>query len=136
MNPDGTEMQNIDEILDTKKPIAIKKANFWASVKRIFVTSLILAVIILLASTVGANKLRELRAKTEVYSYIDNLYPGYFVNGLVCQGEDTDRDNFVTCDVNIGNASNEKIVNILCPTLIKSFMGASCKLSKFETAAQ
>jgi hypothetical protein len=70
------------------------------------------------------------RAETMTKKYVSNLYSEYSVIGLNCQGEDTDGDNYVSCDVRIRkgeDTSTESTRYLACPTLWKSFTGNTCK---------
>jgi hypothetical protein len=99
-------------------------------IKWIFILAMFLAVAIFLMSTIGVNKLRSLRATSEAHTYVSQLYPGYVISGSVCQGEDTDADKYVSCDLNISNSTDSRIINIQCPTIMKSFLGTSCKQAR------
>lgn len=70
------------------------------------------------------------RAETMTRKYISNLYSEYSVIGINCQGEDTDGDSYVSCDVRIRkgeDTSTESTRYLSCPTLWKSFTGNTCK---------
>lgn len=70
------------------------------------------------------------RAETMTNKYIANLYSEYKVIGINCQGEDTDGDTYVSCDVRIRkgeDTSTEQTRYLSCPTLWKSFTGNTCK---------
>lgn len=70
------------------------------------------------------------RAETMSEKYIANLFSEYHIIGKNCQGEDTDGDTYVSCDVRIQKGEDEstqKIVNLSCPTLWKSYTGSTCK---------
>jgi len=70
------------------------------------------------------------RAETMTQKYIANLYSEYSVIGLNCQGEDTDADTYVSCDVRIrkgDDVTTESTRYLSCPTLWKSFTGNTCK---------
>ena len=62
--------------------------------------------------------------------YVANLYSEYNILGINCQGEDTDGDSYVSCDVRIRkgeDVSTEQTRYLSCPTLWKSFIGNTCK---------
>ena len=70
------------------------------------------------------------RAEIMTQKYITNLYGEYSVIGLNCQGEDTDGDSYVSCDVRIrkgDDTTTEQTRYLSCPTLWKSFTGNTCK---------
>jgi flagellar basal body-associated protein FliL len=70
------------------------------------------------------------RAETMTRKYVANLYSEYSVIGLNCQGEDTDGDTYVSCDVRIRKGddnSTEQTRYLSCPTIWKSFTGSTCK---------
>jgi hypothetical protein len=122
----------------TKKPEVIqpKKGSLLRKIKWLLILAVILAIGIFLASTIGVNHLRSLRATSEAKNYVEKLYPGYSIGGSVCQGEDTDGDTYVSCDLNIGNSTDNRVINVQCPTIIKSFLGTSCKQARPTYTAQ
>jgi flagellar basal body-associated protein FliL len=70
------------------------------------------------------------RAETMTKKYIANLYGEYKIVGLNCQGEDTDGDSYVSCDVRIRkeeDTTTEQTRYLNCPTIWKSFTGNTCK---------
>jgi hypothetical protein len=70
------------------------------------------------------------RAETMTEKYIANLYSEYKVIGINCQGEDTDSDSYVSCDVRIRkgeDVATEQTRYLSCPTIWKSFTGNTCK---------
>jgi flagellar basal body-associated protein FliL len=70
------------------------------------------------------------RAQTMTEKYIANLYSEYKVVGINCQGEDTDGDTYVSCDVRIrkgDDTTTEQTRYLSCPTLWKSYTGSTCK---------
>jgi hypothetical protein len=74
--------------------------------------------------------LRAGRAETMSDKYVASLYSDYSVVGRNCQGEDTNSDSYVSCDIRIqkgGDLSTEKILNLACPTMWKSYTGNTCK---------
>lgn len=103
------------------------KTSMVTKIKWLFISAVILAVIIFVASTLGVNKLRSLRAEAQVNNFIGSLYPSQAVVGKVCQGEDTDNDSYVSCAVTITNRENP--LSVQCPTIFKSFMGTTCRLT-------
>lgn len=70
------------------------------------------------------------RALTMSEKYVANLYSEYHVIGKNCQGEDTNADNYISCDIRIikgEDATTEKVLNLSCPTMWKSYTGSTCK---------
>lgn len=70
------------------------------------------------------------RAVTMSEKYVANLYSEYHVIGKNCQGEDTNVDTYVSCDIRIQKGeeiATEKVLNLSCPTLWKSYTGSTCK---------
>ena len=135
MNPneiieDLTDAPNLQDLMVKEVPAEKKKGGILKKIKWLFILAIILAIGIFVASTVGVNKLRSIRATSEAKSYVSKLYPGYTIGGSVCQGEDTDADAYVSCDLNIGNSTENRVINIQCPTIIKSFLGTSCKQAR------
>lgn len=114
---------------ETKKVAeeAPKKGSLLRKIKWLFILAAILAAVIFVASTVGVNKLRSLRAQAQVDNFIGSLYPTQSVVGKVCQGEDTDNDSYVSCAVTI--TSRENPLSVQCPTIFKSYMGTTCRLT-------
>lgn len=76
------------------------------------------------------NQMRSWRALSESRMYVTKMYSEYFVMGQVCQGEDTDNDGYVSCDLRIKSSQREDVINLQCPTLLKSYLGTSCKESR------
>jgi flagellar basal body-associated protein FliL len=102
--------------------------------KILFLLALILILVIVFGGYFGSIILMKNivsdRAATMSQKYISNLYGEYSIIGLNCQGEDTDGDSYVSCDVRIrkGNDVNTESTRYLsCPTLWKSFTGNTCK---------
>lgn len=70
------------------------------------------------------------RAVTMSEKYVANLYSEYHVIGKNCQGEDTNADSYISCDIRIAkgeDTSTERVLNLSCPTLWKSYTGSTCK---------
>lgn len=106
---------------------------------------LLLIIIILLIALglygyfVFGNQMRSSRAETKSTDYASKMYADYFVIGHSCQGEDTNSDGYLTCNIRIKSKENstniitgisnsiEKTLTLQCPTYIKSFMATSCK---------
>ncbi len=137
MEPNGQQIEDLSDAPNIKdlmkKPEVVvpkKKGTLMRTLKIVLVLAVLLAIGIFLASTIGVNKVRSMRATTESTKYVAKLYPGYTIGGSVCQGEDTDGDSYVSCDLNIGNATDNRVINIQCPTIIKSFLGTSCKQAR------
>jgi hypothetical protein len=134
MEPNGQEIEDLSSAPDIrdlmKKPEPVeqkKSGGLLRKIKWLFVLALILAIAIFVGSTVGVNKLRSLRAQVQVDNFIASLYPTQQVVGKVCQGEDTDNDSYVSCAVTI--TSRENPLSVQCPTIIKSYMGTTCRLT-------
>ncbi len=104
-----------------------RKGSLIRKIKWLFILAAFLAVVIFVASTVGINKLRSLRAQAQVDNFIGSLYPAQAVVGKVCQGEDTDNDSYVSCAVTITGRENP--LSVQCPTIFKSYMGTTCRLT-------
>jgi hypothetical protein len=119
----GTEKES--QAVGSKKGWSLAKKVKWITILVLF-----LAVAIFLATTIGINKARSFRANSEARQYVEELYPGYKIEGSVCQGEDTDLDAYVSCDLNISKDSISRVINIQCPTILKSFLGNSCKQTR------
>ena len=75
------------------------------------------------------NQARSMRALTKGGQYVATMYGEYSVLGKSCQGEDTDKNSYVTCNFRLKNQTlgNEKTITLQCPTFIKSFLATSCK---------
>jgi hypothetical protein len=142
MEPNGQQIEdlsdapNISDLMQKPKIEEKKKGGLLRKIKWLLILAIILAIAIFIGSTVGVNKLRSIRATSEAKSYVSKLYPGYTIGGSVCQGEDTDGDTYVSCDLNIGNATDNRVINIQCPTILKSFLGTSCKQARPNFVAQ
>lgn len=102
----------------------------------IFLVLILLIVIVLggyIGSVVFVKDIRSSRAETMAGKYVANLYKEYSVIGQNCQGEDTNGDSYVSCDLRIQigqDTSTQKILNLSCPTMWKSFTGNTCKESR------
>jgi flagellar basal body-associated protein FliL len=136
MEPNGQQIEdlsdapNLSDLMQKPQAPEKKKSGLLRKIKWLFILAIILAIAIFVGSTVGVNKLRSVRATSEAKNYVAKLYPGYTIGGSVCQGEDTDGDTYVSCDLNIGNTTENRVINIQCPTIIKSFLGTSCKQAR------
>lgn len=102
--------------------------------KTFYITLLVVFLVIILGGYYGQIVLRKniqsARAVTMSEKYVANLYAEYQVIGKNCQGEDTNADTYISCDVRIqknGDVSTEKVLNLSCPTLWKSYTGSTCK---------
>jgi flagellar basal body-associated protein FliL len=83
--------------------------------------------------------LRSTRAETMSSKYVANLYTEYQIVGRNCQGEDTNGDSYVSCDIRIQKGSDnttEKVLNLQCPTMWKSYTGNTCKESRLAIPGQ
>lgn len=77
------------------------------------------------------------RASVMGDAYVKELYSEYTVVGKICEGEDTNRDSYVSCDFRIKDPSNfEKVINLQCPTFFKSYTGNVCKESRLSIPGQ
>ena len=99
-----------------------------------FIITLVLILIILGGGYFGilivSKDLRSSRAETMSAYYISNLFSEYHIIGKNCQGEDTNNDSYVSCDIRIqkgDDISTEKVINLSCPTMWKSYTGSTCK---------
>ncbi len=103
--------------------------------KKYFYLFLILLVLALLgylyvAGTTFKNNVRAHRAEKIGRLYIEKVYKDYSVEGEICQGVDTDLDNYVSCTFRVAKGGTEKEINLQCPTYIKSFLGNECKATQ------
>jgi hypothetical protein len=75
------------------------------------------------------NQLRSLRGEVMTMKYVVSMYSEYTVAGKSCQGEDTNKDGYITCNARLRQASTgaERTITLQCPTLIKSYTATSCK---------
>ena len=74
------------------------------------------------------NQMRASRAETKSKDYVVKMYADYNAIGYSCQGEDSNNDGYVTCNIRIKSmAGVEKTLTLQCPTYIKSWMATSCK---------
>ncbi len=81
-------------------------------------------------SIIFIKDLRANRAITMSEKYVSGLFSEYHIIGKNCQGEDTNNDSYVSCDIRIvkgEDLATEKVLNLSCPTMWKSFMGSTCK---------
>jgi hypothetical protein len=81
-------------------------------------------------SIILLKDIRSSRAETMTQKYVSNLYKEYSIIGLNCQGDDTDGDGYVSCDVRIRIADDkttEMVRFLSCPTVWKSITGNTCK---------
>ena len=99
-----------------------------------FIIILILLIVVIAGGYFGVlvlvKDLRSSRAETMSEKYIANLFSEYHIIGKNCQGEDTNNDSYVSCDVRIEkgeDVSTEKVINLSCPTMWKSYTGSTCK---------
>jgi hypothetical protein len=112
--------------------------------KKYFYLLLILIIIGLVSGAYVYSKilLKDIvggRAETMAVKYVANLYKEYSIIGSNCQGEDTNLDSYVSCDVRIQvgqEKSTEKTLNLQCPTLWKSYTGSTCKESRLAIPGQ
>ncbi len=102
--------------------------------KIIYIVGLILVIVILVGGYFGQILIRKniesARAVTMSEKYVANLYSEYKVIGKNCQGEDTNSDTYISCDIRIqkgDDSTTGKVLNLSCPTLWKSFTGSTCK---------
>ena len=94
----------------------------------IFIILLIVAFAFYL-NFVAGNQLRAWRATKTSDTFVKKLYSDYSIAGQNCQGEDTNNDGYVTCNLRLKASADgaEKVITVQCPTFIKSYMGTSCK---------
>ena len=102
--------------------------------KFLYLIVFILILVIIFGGYFGSivlmKKIVSGRAEEMTKKYVANLYTEYSVIGINCQGEDTDGDNYVSCDVRIrkgDDSATETTRYLSCPTLWKSFTGNTCK---------
>jgi hypothetical protein len=92
---------------------------------------LMIVVIIMAGGTILSKKVRASFAERAGTAFIERLYAEYTILGQNCQGEDTDGDAYVSCDMRIKNPSHEeRVVHLQCPTIVKSIFGSTCKESR------
>ena len=78
--------------------------------------------------------MRSSRAETMSQKYVENLYKEYSIVGQNCQGEDTNGDSYVSCDVRIqvgADTTSQRVIMLSCPTMWKSYTGSTCKESRY-----
>jgi hypothetical protein len=77
----------------------------------------------------AGNNMRSYRGLHTGKNYIEKMYNDYSVAGQNCQGEDTNADNYITCNFRLKENATliEKTITLQCPTFIKSYLGTSCK---------
>ena len=99
-----------------------------------FIIGFILLLILVVGGYIGfitvIKDLRGSRAETMSAKYITNLFSEYHIIGKNCQGEDTNGDSYVSCDIRIQkgeDVATEKVINLSCPTMWKSYTGSTCK---------
>lgn len=74
------------------------------------------------------NQSRSWRAAAQGKDYVTKMYNDYSVAGNSCQGEDSDKDGYVTCNFRLKSLDSiEKTITLQCPTFVKSFMATNCK---------
>lgn len=102
--------------------------------KYIILLVLILVLVLIFGGYYGSivfyKNIQSDRAVTMSEKYVANLYSDYQVIGKNCQGEDTNSDTYISCDIRIskgGDTSTERVLNLSCPTMWKSFTGSTCK---------
>lgn len=101
----------------------------------------VLFLVLFGAAYIGGSMLvrmaRASVAQSKGQTYIAKLYAEYAIVGENCQGEDADNDSYVSCDFRIKNAlSEERVVNLQCPTVWKSLLGNTCKESRLALPQQ
>lgn len=108
-----------------------------------FIISLIIILVVgvggYIGSTILIKDMRSSRAETMSQKYVENLYKEYSIIGENCQGEDTNGDSYVSCDIRIRvgeDVSTEKVLELSCPTMWKSFTGNTCKESRLVLPEQ
>jgi len=93
----------------------------------IFIAFLVLVFVVYVGSINFSTSLRAKRAVSMGHEYITKVYSDFAIKGEVCQGVDTDGDNYVSCTFRIQNDISEKTINLYCPTIFKSLTGSDCK---------
>lgn len=84
-----------------------------------------------LGSSILLRDTRASVAQRKGDAFVQKLYSEYAIAGQSCQGEDTDGDQYVSCDYRLKNpAGEERIVHLQCPTIWKSLVGNVCKESR------
>lgn len=99
--------------------------------KKYFLTFIfvVLALFGLYSYFVMGNQLRAWRGVSKSEDFVKNVYGDHSVLGQNCQGEDTNADGYITCNLRLlkNGDDKEKTITLQCPTFWKSFMGTSCK---------
>jgi hypothetical protein len=100
---------------------------FTIGVLTVFILGAVAFGTLILTKTVRGNV-----AQMRGTSFIGDLYAEYTIVGSNCQGEDTDKDSYVSCDFRIKNQrGDERIVHLRCPTIWKTILGNTCKETRF-----
>lgn len=111
--------------------VSMKKGIFLA------VSFLVLFGAVYIGGSMLVRAARASVAQSRGQAYIAKLYAEYAIVGENCQGEDLDNDSYVSCDFRIKNGlSEERVINLQCPTVWKSFLGDTCKESRLALPQQ
>ena len=97
--------------------------------KSYLITFLILVLISggLYSYFILGNQVRSSRGLAKGGDYVATMYGDYAIAGKSCQGEDSDKDGYITCNFRIQSPQNEKTIVLQCPTFFKSYMATNCK---------
>ena len=95
----------------------------------VVIVLVLLFVLFLYAYFILGNQARSARGLQKGGDYVAKMYADHRVLGQTCQGEDTNGDGYVTCNLRIqkSGAEVEKTITLQCPTFIKSFLATNCK---------
>ena len=94
----------------------------------VVIVSIVVLVGLYIAGRVGLSSVRANAAENASEKFIKKLYSEYEIVGMSCQGEDTDGDNYISCDARLRNPQAvERVVHLQCPSVIKGWFGSSCK---------
>lgn len=104
--------------------------------KALFIFILLIGVLVggYIGSVLLIKDMRSSRAETMSQKYVENLYKEYSIVGQNCQGEDTNGDSYVSCDVRIqvgADTTTQRVIMLSCPTMWKSYTGSTCKESRY-----
>ena len=113
-----------------KSSILLRRTNMQKIKKYFFLLLVIgLASVGLYGYFVFGNQMRSGRGMVKGNDYIATMYSDYHVSGQSCQGEDTNKDTYITCNFRLQKIASgeEKTITLQCPTFWKSFMYTNCK---------
>lgn len=96
--------------------------------KKYVVLLVVLTLLFIYGYFIGIKHIQASVSHNDAKNYIEKMYSDYTLIGENCQGEDTDNDSYVSCDLRLKNtAGNEKILHLQCPIITKSLTGTVCK---------